>query len=93
MLAGKSAPMEKFPQGTARDELGAMAGVSGKTYEHAGKVLDNAPAPVIQATRNAELSIGLSQQVLGVTTGGGASAFIQETLSLRVLSPNLRLHG
>ena len=29
MLAGKSAPMEKFPQGTSRDTLGEMAGVSG----------------------------------------------------------------
>ena len=36
MLAGKADPVEKFPQGTkSRDELGAMAGVSGKTYEHA----------------------------------------------------------
>lgn len=26
--------MEKFPQQNSRDELGAMAGVSGKTYEH-----------------------------------------------------------
>ncbi|MBQ3646706.1 MAG: hypothetical protein IJQ57_07700 [Synergistaceae bacterium] len=33
----------------ARDELGALAGVSGKTYEHAVEVLDKAPEPVIQA--------------------------------------------
>ena len=29
----------------ARDELGAMAGVSGKTYEHAAAVIESAPAP------------------------------------------------
>ena len=33
----------------ARDELAQMAGVSGKTYEHATAVLDNAPEPVVQA--------------------------------------------
>ena len=63
MLAGKSAPMEKFPQGTARDELGAMAGVSGKTYEHATAVLDEAPQEIIEATRNNELSINAAYEV------------------------------
>lgn len=46
MLAGKSAPMEKFPQGTSRDTLGEMAGVSGKTYEHATTIIDKAPEAV-----------------------------------------------
>ena len=63
MLAGKSAPMEKFPQGTARDELGEMAGVSGKTYEHATAVLDEAPQEIIEATRNNELSINAAYEV------------------------------
>ena len=31
------------------DELGAMAGVSGKTYEHAAAVIESAPAPVVDA--------------------------------------------
>ena len=55
--------MEKFPQGTARDELGAMAGVSGKTYEHAAAILDEAPEEVIQAARRNELSINAAYEV------------------------------
>lgn len=58
--------MEKFPEvqtSTARDELGAMAGVSGKTYEHAVTVLETAPAPIIEATRQEALSINAAYQV------------------------------
>lgn len=47
----------------ATDELGSMAGVSRKTYEHAIAVLDNAPASVVEATRNAELSINAAYEV------------------------------
>lgn len=53
--------VEKFPQvfepQKARDELGKMAGVSGKTYEHAVTVLENAPDPVVEATRRNDISI------------------------------------
>ena len=64
MLAGKADPVEKFPQGTkSRDKLGAMAGVSGKTYEHATAVLDNAPTPVVEATRKKKLSINAAYEV------------------------------
>lgn len=38
MLAGKADPMVNLSKGTSRDTLGAMAGVSGKTYEHTDKV-------------------------------------------------------
>lgn len=59
---------EKFPEvqnegKQSRDELGEMAKVSGKTYEHAAAVLDKAPEEVIQATRNSELSINSAYQV------------------------------
>lgn len=56
---------EIFPtrQGRANDELGAMAGVSGKTYEHAVKVLETAPEPVVEATRQNDLSIHAAYQV------------------------------
>lgn len=47
----------------ARDELGAMAGVSGKTYQHATAVLDNAPEAVINATRNNSISINAAYEV------------------------------
>lgn len=47
----------------SRDELGSMAGVSGKTYEHAVKVLDEAPAPVVEAARKEEISINTAYQV------------------------------
>ena len=41
----------------SRDTLGAMAGVSGKTYEHATAILDKAPEEVIQAVRKGDISI------------------------------------
>ena len=69
-------PVANFPQGSddtvnepeqtgmkSRDELGAMAGVSGKTYEHATAVLDKAPEPVVEAARNNELSINAAYEV------------------------------
>ena len=48
--------VENFPQAVtrARDELGKMAGVSGKHYEHGIEVLDKAPESVVEATRNKE---------------------------------------
>lgn len=48
---------EKLPGGDSRDELGAMAGVSGKTYEHAVEVINKAPEEVKQACRNGDISI------------------------------------
>ena len=58
----------KFPERRtsskqSRDELGAMAGVSGKTYNRAVAVIDNAPTSVIDATRNKELSINAAYEV------------------------------
>ena len=47
----------------SRDTLGAMAGVSGSTYEHATAVLDNAPEEIIEATRKDELSINAAYEV------------------------------
>jgi ParB family chromosome partitioning protein len=58
--------MENFPQadkGASRDELGAMAGVSGKTYEHAVTVIEEAPEPVVEAARQNALSINAAYQV------------------------------
>ena len=52
--------VENFPPraiGKSRDELGALAGVSGKTYEHAIKVLHEAPQDVVEAVRAGEMSI------------------------------------
>ena len=59
---------EKLPattilKGRATDELGTLAGVSRKTYEHATAVLDEAPAPVVEATRKKELSINTAYNV------------------------------
>jgi ParB family chromosome partitioning protein len=50
-------------EGKARDELGAMAGVSGKTYEHAVTVLETAPAPVVDAAMRDDISINAAYQV------------------------------
>ena len=49
--------------GKSSDELGKMAGTSGKTYEHAIAVLEKAPEPVVQATRQNEISINSAYQV------------------------------
>ena len=58
--------VEILPQvenGKSRDELGKIAGVSGKTYEHAVTVLETAPAPVVEATRRNDISINAAYQV------------------------------
>ena len=47
----------------SRDELANMAGVGHSTYEHAVTVLEEAPAPVVEAARNNELSINAAYQV------------------------------
>ena len=47
----------------ATEELGAMAGGSRKTYEHAVTVLDRAPTPVVEAIRKKELSINAAYEV------------------------------
>jgi hypothetical protein len=49
--------------GKSRDELGKMAGISGKTYEHAVEVIEKAPEPVVQAARSNDLSINMAHQV------------------------------
>ena len=41
--------------GKARDELGAMADVSGRTYERGKRILDEAPEPIKTAVINDEL--------------------------------------
>ena len=41
----------------SRDTLGALAGVSGKTYEHATAIIDNAPEEVKEAVRSQAVSI------------------------------------
>ena len=50
--------------GQARDELGKMAGVSGKTYEHAVKVLKEAPQDIVDATRRGDMSINQAYKAI-----------------------------
>ena len=47
----------------SRDKLGKLAGVSGSTYEHASKVIDNAPTAIINAARNNQLSINAAYEI------------------------------
>ena len=60
-------PVVNLPQGSipmkSRDTLGAMAGVSGKTYEHAVTVIGKAPEAVVDAVRKDELSINAGYEV------------------------------
>ena len=63
--------VENFPQREdekqigkkSRDELGAMAGVSGKTYETITKILDTAPEPVVDAARKNKISVNAAYRV------------------------------
>ena len=56
--------VEKFPPTSkARDELGTMAGVSGKTYDHGVTVLKTAPQPVIDAAKKDEISINAAFEI------------------------------
>lgn len=55
--------VENFPQSKARDELGAMAGVSGKTFEHGEVVLNEAPVEVVEAVKSGDMSIDAAYQV------------------------------
>ena len=59
--------MEKFPEAngaTARDELGAMAGVSGKTYEHAAAVLESAHGLTEQEKRTHARKLNMARRQL-----------------------------
>ena len=59
--------MEKFPEvqtSTSRDELGKMAGVSGKTYEHAAKVIEQGTPETKEALRRGEISINKAYEEL-----------------------------
>ena len=49
---------ENFPEseGQSRDKLGAMAGISGKTYEKASHIIDNAPEPIKEAWKRQNIS-------------------------------------
>ena len=69
LAQNKNTVREKLPERAkegkrATEELGEMAGVSRKTYEHAVAVLDNAPEAVIEAVRKNELSIDAAYKVL-----------------------------
>lgn len=56
--SGKKAdPVEIFPQGKTRDVMGQKAGVSGKTYEKAKQVLEDATTDDIEKINKGEKSI------------------------------------
>ena len=62
LMQNESTVREKLPEREnegkrATEELGELAGVSRKTYEHATAVLDEAPEEVIEAVRNGDISI------------------------------------
>lgn len=68
LIQNIAAVREKFPERDksekqSRDELGKMAGVSGKTYEHATEVIDKAPVSVIESVRKKDLSINYAYKV------------------------------
>jgi ParB family chromosome partitioning protein len=68
---GKVAAVENFPPppdtSKSRDELGRMAGVSGRTYDHGIYALEHAPEPVIQAARDKELSVNAAYEIAQMT--------------------------
>lgn len=72
---------ENFPEADnkrARDELGSMAGVSGKTYEHAVKVMQDAPDIISQTMTAGKLSINKAYEVVK------AEPELQQEIALRL---------
>ena len=63
ILLVEKLPQAKNEEDKSRDTLGAMAGVSGKTYEHAVELIDKAPEAVKNAVRKDELSINAGYEV------------------------------
>ena len=63
MLTGKSDPMQKSAQGTTRDEIASVAGVSHDTIAKVEKIESEAPQPIIEASRRNELSVNSAFQV------------------------------
>lgn len=49
--------------GKSRDALGAIAGVSGSTYEHGVYAIEHAPEQVVDAARSGELSVNAAYTV------------------------------
>lgn len=63
MLSGKSDPTQKSAGGETRDELAKAAGVSHDTIAKVEKIENEAPAPVVEASRKNELSVNAAYQV------------------------------
>lgn len=56
-------PMQNSAQGTTRDELAKVAGVSHDTIAKVERIEADAPAPVVQASRKGEISVNAAYQV------------------------------
>lgn len=69
LTCGENYPQVDKKKQRANSELGAMAGVSRSTYEHATAVLDKAPEPIVEATRKQELSINAAYGVTKLPEG------------------------
>lgn len=63
MLSGKNDPMQKSAQGTTRDEIASVAGISHDTIAKVEKIEAEAPKPVIEASRKNDLSVNAAYQV------------------------------
>ena len=62
MQAGKkSDPMENLPQGTARDLAGKAVGVSGKSIDHATRVLEKGIPELAKAVDEGRMAVGRKQ--------------------------------
>lgn len=63
MLAGKSDPTQKSAQGETRDNIASIAGVSHDTIAKVEKIENQAPAPVVSASRRNDISVNTAYQV------------------------------
>lgn len=57
MKAGKKNPMENFPQGTTRDQIGKLVGVSGKSIDYGTKVLQKGVPELIKAVDEGRMAV------------------------------------
>ena len=56
-------PMQNSAQGTTRDELAKVAGVSHDTIAKVERIEADAPVPVVEASRKGEISVNAAYQV------------------------------
>lgn len=67
MKSGKKNPMENLPQGSARDAVGKVVGVSGKSVDFASRVLNGGTPKLVAAVDADKLAVSTAARVAGMS--------------------------